>query len=90
MTAEESLKRTYPYEVHIYFRYFAECYLIPSVKFENIRWIIEDLKNRENKDLIDGLAREAKLLRDKENWDYVKKFIKKHALRSLDKDKPKI
>ncbi|NEW09153.1 hypothetical protein GK047_24570 [Paenibacillus sp. SYP-B3998] len=89
-STEEYLKSSYKGEFLVFFRYFIEGYLIPRVKFEELMEVVKDFRSRENEEFVNGLLREANLLFEKKDWDFVKSFVKTHGKRGLSNDRPKI
>ncbi|WP_144028100.1 hypothetical protein [Paenibacillus sp. 32352] len=83
------MKETYKSEFLVFFRYFIECYFIPSISFVEVINVVREYKRAEDEEHIQGLLRESTVLFEKEEWDFVQEFVKTHGMRSLSNEKPK-
>lgn len=87
---EKYLLKTYNNEFPVFVRYFVDCYLIQGVDFVNLAETVSYFKEQEKNHMVNGLRRETLLLKEKGDMEFVKSIVKKHAMRNLKGEKPKI
>jgi hypothetical protein len=86
---EQYLKEHYKGEFLVYLGYFIECYFVQGYGYDELPRLIREYKNNEVSSQVEGLLRELILIKEKDDWDYVQQFVRKHGMRLLPHEKLK-
>lgn len=86
---DEWLRKHYKGEFFIDFRYFVECYFAQGYGYDELPRIIKLYKEKEIPSSSEDLLRELNLIKERDDWDYVQKFVRKHGMRKLSHEKLK-
>jgi hypothetical protein len=71
------------------FKYFLECYFVPSMNYDDVKDLTHDFVEAENNDTVKKLSSELNEIICTSNWHEVQKFVLTYGMRSYDVNKTK-
>ena len=70
--------------------YFLEGYFNQSINWDELKNVSYEFRFREYENYTNMLVSELEKIKDKNDWDFAKEFVRKHAGRKYDKEKVKL
>lgn len=77
--------------IYVYekFKYFLECYFVPSYNYNELEEIAEEFKNSESLETSKKLLQELKHILNLDDWVKTQEFVLEFGMRKYDVDKTK-
>ncbi|QPA30596.1 contact-dependent growth inhibition system immunity protein [Thermaerobacillus caldiproteolyticus] len=69
------------------FRYFLECYFNQSANYEELETLVKEFNLTEESKYRQKLQQELEQILQLDNWDDIREFVRKHAMRKMNSDR---